>query len=193
MTIPTAKKASVPRRPGRPPRAAEPVEESRETPVHRSREQETWDANAIHQTFEESWVEEGSMPRIEPRPGFDQRWIASVLGGNPNPQRLAQAATQGWRRRDPSTVPQTMQALTDYVEGVGGVIGVSGMILMERPQNLSAIHRKKKQERNDAQRRSVDEHLFRAHQPNSGFGPPARVEDKTRVSRGRRPAPVEDD
>lgn len=165
---------------------------SRET-THHSREQETWDAAAIHDTYDDVWVQQGNMPDVEPRNGFEQRWIRSTIGGEPDPLRLATAAQQGWRRRDPGTLPKKLGPLADYVEGIGGVIGVSGMILMERPKKLGEVYKRKKEERNEAHRRSVDENLFKVHDANSGFGPPRRVEDRTRVSRGKRPAPIADD
>ena len=39
--------------------------------------------------------------------------------------------------------------------------------------------------------RSVQEHMFKAHEPGKGFTP-SYLEDKTEVRRGR-PAPVEED
>lgn len=158
-----------------------------------SREQETWSAEAVHDNYDDLWVEQGNLPEIEPRDGFEQRWIRSLLAGTPDIQRLSQAETQGWRRRDPGTINGKLSSLQSYLDGVGAVIGVSGMILMERPKRFGDVFRKMKAERDERQRRSVEEQLFNTHVAGRGFGRPYVAEDRTRVSQGKRVAPVADD
>lgn len=151
-----------------------------------SREQETWSADAIHDDFSSVAEADGPLPNIPARNGFSQRWIRSKIGGENDSKNLSTAYNNGWRRRDPATVPPTIAAPSVYVEGVGDSVGISGMILMERPEKLSAVHKQRVQQRTNTQMEAVDKALENSHTANSGFGAPTRS-GKTETQTGSMP------
>ncbi len=154
---------------------------------HVSREQESWSADAIHDTYKDGGKDEGVLPEIPAREGFDKRWIRTRIGGEDDPRNLAKAFNKGWRRRDPATIPPNIGAPTTYVEGVGESVGMSGMFLAERPKKLSAVHKRRVDDRTNAQMAAVDGALDRSHDANdSGFGKPVRT-GKTQIQTGVMP------
>ena len=140
-----------------------------------SREQETWSADAVHEDFSGVAEQPGPLPEIEARPGFSQRWIRTKIGGEDDPKNLSASFNAGWKRRDPSTIPANVSAPTLYVDGLGESVGISGMILMERPQGYSNAQKEKVRQRTNSQMEAVDQALANAHAAHSGFGAPART------------------
>lgn len=159
----------------------------------RSRVQESRAAEMVHEPYDDiDWEPKGLLDtsRIPARPGFVQRWVRTELNGLPDPNNVGKRFNQGWRPRAADSVPQG-----DYVPTIdyrgSNVIGMVGMILMERPQHIHEQHRRYVASMNDAQTRSVTENLYRVHERGDGFGRPT-VQNESRVSRGRQ-APVADD
>jgi hypothetical protein len=160
--------------------------------THVSHEQETWDDISVHDIDIEQNGESNVLPNIRARDGFTQRWIRTKLNGEDDPRRIASAFNQHWRRRDPSTIPAGEMAPSIHVEGVGECIGLSGMVLMERPEAISAQYARRVRQQTKTQMDAVDESLFQSHTANSGFGAPQRVEDKTQVKVGSGIIPDDD-
>lgn len=159
----------------------------------RSRAQESRAAETVHEPYGDvDWEPKGLLDtsRIPARPGFVQRWVRTELNGLPDPNNVGKRFNQGWRPRMADSVPQG-----DYVPTIdyrgANVIGMVGMILMERPVQLHEQHRRYVASMNDAQTRSVNENLYRVHERGDGFGRPT-VQQESRVSRGRS-MPVADD
>jgi len=175
-----------------PVRRAPRTEQVPHQDARNSRETDTWDENAVHDDFDDFVGQDTSLPDIPARSGFDQRWIRTKIGGEDDPVNVSRSLNKGWKRRDPDTLPANFKTLRSYVEGIGESVGVSGMVLMERPKQISRKFKDSKDQRTAAQMQSVDDNLFKSHTAGSGFGAPARVEDKTEVTRGK-PISVDDD
>jgi len=152
-----------------------------------SREQETWDNIDIHASMDEIGENEGPLPYIKPRPGFVQRWIRTKIGGEDDPENISKSSNQHWRRRDPSTIPVGFSAPTIYVGGIGNAIGISGMILMERPVEINDKYKSRVIDRTKAQMRSVEESLYNVHSVGDGFNTPKSVGSSTSVTTGEMP------
>ena len=160
--------------------------------THVSQQQETWDDISVHDIDIEENGEVGSLPHISARPGYTQRWIRTKVNGEDDPKNLSKKFNQHWRRRDPSTIPSGEAAPSIHVEGVGECIGISGMVLMERPVEISAKYKAQARQRAKAQMASVDQSLFQSHTAGSGFGAPKRIEDVTKVEIGSGMIPDDD-
>lgn len=152
-----------------------------------SREQETWDNIDIHASMDEIGDNSGPLPTIKPRAGFVQRWIRTKMGGEDDAANISKSTNQHWRRRDPSTIPANFSAPTVYVDGIGNAIGISGMVLMERPVEINDMYKRRVKDRTDAQMRSVEESLYKIHSAGDGFGTPKSVESRTKVTTGEMP------
>ena len=130
--------------------------------------------------------------KFPPRPGFTQRWVRTKLVGIDDPRNIARRMNEGYRPRHGSTLPVGIMAPTIQFRGSDGVIGIDGMVLMERPLKLhekaAAYHR----EQTQRQMAAVESNLMQSHQSGSGFGAP-RLSSATDVETGRRTAPVADD
>jgi hypothetical protein len=150
-----------------------------------SREQETWDNVDIHDMIIEIGDDDGALPNVPPREGYAQRWIRTMKNGVEDPANIAKAMNAYWRRRAPDTLPEGIAAPSVHVDGIGETIGISGMILMERPL---AIHEKfveRVRNRTRTQMEAVDKSLYKIKTAgDSGFGTPQRTEDETKVSVG---------
>lgn len=138
--------------------------------------------NPVHGDTFEDWEDGGPLPNIPPRPGMDQRWIAAT------PKRLMRASRNGYAPRSPDTVAKYLQMMTVQREGMGGVIGTHDMVLMERPEEVSARKRQSVRRRTSELEYAVSNSLFREHerlrQEGEGFVP-RRMEVHTEVERGR--------
>ena len=160
-----------------------PAKKTTEKEVRVSREQETWDNIDIHASIKQIAENPGILPNIPAREGFVQRWIRTKIGGEDDPKNIAKASNQHWRRRDPSTIPNDLSVPTIYQDGIGESIGISGMILMERPIAINDQYKDRVTSRTKAQMDAVDRSLYESSVNNVG-GAPKRVEDKTTVSVG---------
>lgn len=165
-------------------------------PIHAaepSREQETWDNMNVHDIVIGDDISGGPLPEIPARPGYVQRWVRTKIGGVDDPQNMSAKFNQYWRRRDPKSLPTGTYAPTIHVEGVGDAIGISGMVLMERPQEVHDQFKRRIEQRTQAQRDSVEQSLFSEHKPaDQGFGRPGTAEDKSVAKVGSGVMPVDD-
>ena len=158
-----------------------------------SHEQETWDEVSVHDLDIEINGESTILPNVPARKGYTQRWMRTKLNGEDDPKNISSTFNNHWRRRDPSTIPKGNFAPSIRVEGVGECIGISGMVLVERPKSISDQYEDRVRQRTDAQMEAVDKSLFKTHTANDGFGAPRRVEDKTKVKVGSGLIPDDDD
>ena len=157
-----------------------------------TRNQDVRESDDIHEEYDDNWEPPGLLDasKLPPRPGFVQRWVRTKLNGVDDAANVGRKYNQGWRPRPADTVPSGVY-IPRIMHAGASVVGMEGMILMERPEKLHDAHARRNQNATASQMRSVDENLFRAHTPGSGMSAPRR-EGSTRVTKGR-PAPVADD
>ena len=157
-----------------------------------SRAQLAREDDDIHEGYQDDWEAPRLLDAPEPRPGYVQRWIRVAIGNDNDRRNLAQKARQGWRPRNPDTVPKAFPVPT-IAHGKVQAIQVEGLVLMERP---TALHKRQARAvRGKTQRleSAVEATLASAHQPGKGFGRPTRKVE-SHVERGRRrPVDVADD
>lgn len=161
----------------------------------KSREQERRVAdNSRPETMPEYWEQQGNLDarHIPARPGYVQRWVRTHIDGREDPNNVGKRMNQGWRPRMADTVPTNVYVPTlKECQWGNNIIGMYGMILMERPAQLQERQAQAVRENTDNQMRAVEESLFRVHEPGSGLGRP-KMESRSRVTRGRTPS-VQDD
>lgn len=78
----------------------------------------------------------GLLDAPEPRPGYVQRWIRTLANGSHDPRNRHKATLAGWKPRDPGSLPAKWSSAPTHNSELGHVIGVEGMVLMERPVEL---------------------------------------------------------
>lgn len=106
-------------------------------PVHVSHAQESWDAEAVHAAESTPWVRGASLEMPPARKGFRQRWVRTMLLGDPDSTNLARKSREGWKPRAPDTVPANFTVPTIAHGQFAGCIGVEGSVLMEMPEVLA--------------------------------------------------------
>ena len=126
----------------------------------------------------EKWRPSNLLEAPEPRPGFAQRWIATMVLGQETPTNVAKRLREGWVPRDIKTVKDPQHFPTIEHGRFTGHIGIEGMVLCEMPQEMV-------NQRNDYYAKmtnnlmtSVEQDMNRAESPGS---PIART-FKSRVS-----------
>lgn len=158
------------------------------TGAHKSRAQESRDANPVHEDDSIFMEESGPLPDIDARTGYAQRWVRILRGTETDTRNIYSATRQGWQPRKADSVPKNMQWLIVQNESFGGVIGSHDLILMERPEELD----RKAQAYDRAQRVNLDKavksNLFSEHKQlggeTTGFSTPG-VDHSAQVERGR--------
>jgi len=145
---------------------------------------------------DEQWEAKGMLEAsdVPPRPGFVQRWIRTVDGdGRPDSRNLMRAAQRGWRPRPMSAIPKGSHAPAIKLDGTD-VVGVPGMVLMERPEEVADRQRQANRSLAQRQLAAVREDVFRVRDP---AGRDLGAVDQRRsssVSTGRpAPMPAEED
>ena len=171
---------------------ADPRKDTIERP---SRAQETRDSEDIHEEWGSDWNPDKGMRDTSAYPareGFTQRWVRTMLGAREDSSNVMRQMNRGWRPRKADTVPKGSYAPTFDFRGES-VVGIEGMILMERPLRIHEKHAEHNREMKQRQESAVEQNLMQSHEPhNRGFGKP-RIEAESEVSTGSRPAPVADD
>lgn len=170
-------------------------EDPRDTPnderaSRSSRAQELREAEEVHEEYGDDWEPPGLLDAslMPPRPGYVQRWVRTKLNGNDDVANIGRKYNQGWRPRAAASVPKGVYA-PKLVHDGQAVIGMEGMILMERPEKMHAAHARRNQNMAASQMQAVDKDLFRVHTPGTGFGQPHKS-GQSRVTKGVR---VQDD
>jgi len=75
------------------------------------------------------------MPNIE-MPGFKLYYIRTELDGRPDTRRIAEATNLGWEPVLVSDLPPGINAPNFRMDGIGQVVGISGMVLCRMPEKL---------------------------------------------------------
>ena len=156
-----------------------------------SREHELREADPIHEEYEGNWDSDSLLDttNIPARQGYVQRWVRTSIKGMEDQSNVFKKVNKGWKPRALSTIPKGQYVMRVDFNGVD-VVGIHGMILMERPQALHDKQAKARQELNDLQMSAVKQNLYKVHDSSSGFSRPV-MDERTSVSRGRI-APIDD-
>lgn len=151
-----------------------------------SREQSQRSAEPIHDEHI-SFEETGPLPEITPRPGYVQRWVRVGIKNDADSRNIARSMQLGWSPRSPDTVPVALQALTVQRAGMGGVIGVHDMVLMERREEIEQKSRAHELRKAKDQERAVQNNFYSEHKNlggnANGIIPNSRFD--AQVERGR--------
>lgn len=167
-----------------------------------TRAQEARDFDQIHEPYVDAWSQPMNLEAPPPRPGYTQRWVTAVAGGEDDVQNLIrkQHPRYGWTPRRADTVPNG-QAPSITKGQFAGCIGVMGMVLMERPIKVATAHRQAIDEKTRRQESATHAHVLKeqkAHQKNlrqtgeRGIGAPEVEEYHSTVTRRRPVAPAPD-
>jgi hypothetical protein len=130
----------------------------------------------------------------EPRAGFDQRWIRCENRDNQDLMNLQKQRRMGWMPRDPSTIPEHQHFYPVMKHSSGpDCIYVGGMMLCERPIQLSERARQAVRAKVQRQKAAVSEAITSQNTKNMRRGlPPIHIEERREIERGRRPV-LQDD
>jgi hypothetical protein len=147
------------------------------------REQMLRDSEPLHEEYPEYYDDDAllSTKNIPPRPGYVQRWIRTSVHGNEDQSNVFKRVNKGWKPRERSTVPKGQYVMHVDFEGLD-VIGIRGMVLMERPQALHDRQRQSVQDATDLQMTAVKHDLYKMKERGANV---SEFTDQTKVSRGR--------
>ena len=150
-----------------------------------SRAQESRGAEEVHENYDDLWEEPLLLDatNIPPRPGFVQYWVRTMLDNKPDHGNVAKKLNRGWKPRPVDSAPQGVSPPKTSFEDFTNVIGVHGMLLMERPVELNERYKRGIRARTNAQMQAVDSDLMRDHEGGKGFGRP-QVDRKSTITRG---------
>lgn len=143
------------------------------------------DVEEHEELFEQQGVLAQLSRHAPVRAGMAQRWMRTMLNGQPDAKNIAKKRNEGWRPRPADTVEGQN---VPHVEFQGAnVIGVIGMILVERPEELHRKYAARNRDTTRNQQRAVNENMFRVHDPATpGFGRPT-TDRTSNVTFGRGP------
>lgn len=135
------------------------------------------------------WRRPTALDAPPPRQGMVQRWVSMKIGANQNNLNWSMKFTEGWRPRDPASIPDEWRHLRGAVEGAGGTIQVGGLVLCEIPEFKMQAKRKAIQADVRRQELSVSTDTDAASREGARYGaPPVVREDRTDVEVRRRPS-----
>jgi len=126
------------------------------------------------------WRPSNLLEAPEPRPGFKQRWIATMVLGQEQPTNVAKRMREGWQPRDLKTVKNAQNFPTIEHGKFAGYIGVEGMVLCEMPEEMVNQRNEYYAQMTENLMRSVEQDIHKVEQP----GNPISKTFKTSVTRG---------
>jgi len=87
-------------------------------------------------TLASKWRPSNLLEAPEPRPGYAQRWVATMVLGQETPTNVAKRLREGWAPRDVKTIKDGQHFPTIEHGKFAGHIGIEGMVLCEMPQEM---------------------------------------------------------
>jgi hypothetical protein len=164
-----------------------PMRDTRETEMRMERA----DEEAADSFGDQVWRRPTSLDAPPPRPGMVQRWVRMTQREGKDQINWSGKFREGWRPRDPATIPQQFHHLTGVEQGAGSLIAVGGMVLCEMPEKVLAQKRGYIRELNRRQELSVSAETDKISREGVAAGAaPITRQDEVTVSRGpgRRPS-----
>ena len=126
------------------------------------------------------WRPSNLLEAPEPRPGYKQRWIATMVLGQETPTNVAKRLREGWQPRDPKTVKNAEHFPTIEHGKFAGYIGIEGMLLCEMPEEMVNERNMYYARMTENLMRSVEQDIHKVEQP----GNPISKSFKSEVTRG---------
>jgi hypothetical protein len=126
------------------------------------------------------WRPSNLLEAPEARPGFSQRWIATMVLGQETPTNVAKRLREGWQPRDPKTVKDLQHFPTIEHGRFTGHIGIEGMVLCEMPTEMVDQRNAYYAKMTDNLMHSVENDMNRAETP----GQPIQRTFKSSVTTG---------
>lgn len=103
---------------------------------HESRVDEMSEYDATHQVEDMPWIRPSSLDAPPAREGMTQRWVRKSIRGVDDPKNLNRSWREGWRPRDPKTLPEEWRIYATFADSNEGMIVVDDLILMEIDSNI---------------------------------------------------------
>jgi hypothetical protein len=154
-----------------------------------SREQEMRDSEPVHQEYEDIWEEPLmlDMSKVK-KEGYRFRFGRTMIEGQPDEIRIAKLMNKGWSFVKTETLPKEVNvpSLSSF-RGVSGVVGIHGLVLMERPEEICQREDNSIKARTRAQLKAVDLKMKEDAPNTAGFKSPVVAERKSKITRGREP------
>jgi len=145
---------------------------------HESRVDEMSEYDATHQPEAAGWVRPSSLAAPDARDGMTQRWVRKSIHGADDPKNLNRTWREGWRPRDPATLPEDWRVFANFADKENGMIVVDDLILMEIDSEILARRKAAIEAQTANQIRSVEHDL----ESTQIAGHPIVKEHKTSVS-----------
>lgn len=127
-----------------------------------------------------NWRPSNLLEAPEPRAGYKQRWIATMVLGQDQPTNVARRMREGWQPRDPKTIKGEQHFPTIEHGKFAGFIGIEGMVLCEMPEEMVSQRNEYYANMTENLMRSVEQDIHKVEQP----GQPIQKSFKTEVTRG---------
>ena len=124
------------------------------------------------------WRPSNLLEAPEPRPGYAQRWVATMVLGQETPTNVAKRLREGWVPRDVKSIPDGQHFPTIEHGKFAGHIGIEGMVLCEMPQEMLDQRNDYYAQMTENLMRSVENDMNKVEKP----GQPIQRTFKTTVS-----------
>lgn len=161
------------------------------TPDHYARDQDQDARNTPRmESSDFTWRPPTSLDAPAPRPGYVQRWIRTGFrGGESDTVNLQGKDREGWRPRDPKTIPPGDSFFLSNSAQMGGTeLRVGSLVLHEIPERI--LRSKREYIRNQSRQLElgVSQDTDKASREGVRAGlPPIVREERADVTTGRRP------
>ena len=124
------------------------------------------------------WRPSNLLEAPEPRPGYAQRWVATMVLGQETPTNVAKRLREGWAPRDVKTIKDGQHFPTIEHGKFAGHIGIEGIVLCEMPQEMLDQRNDYYAQMTENLMRSVENDMNKVESP----GQPIQRTFKTTVS-----------
>ena len=124
------------------------------------------------------WRPSNLLEAPEPRPGYAQRWVATMVLGQETPTNVAKRLREGWAPRDVKSIKDGQHFPTIEHGKFAGHIGIEGMVLCEMPQEMLDQRNDYYAQMTENLMRSVENDMNKVESP----GQPIQRTFKTTVS-----------
>lgn len=145
---------------------------------HDARVDEQSEYDATHLEEPSQWVRPSSLEAPPAREGMTQRWVRHSLRGEADPKNLNRQYREGWRFRDPATLPEDWQIFAVHANKKEGYVQVDDLVLMEIPTKTLEQRREAIRRNTEMQMNAVNHDLERSQVA----GHPIHQEHRTTVS-----------